>query len=136
MYCYDWPLALFEIRPMKVTRLLHAALLVNDLERSRKFYGGVLGLREKPRHNFDFSGVWYDLGETELHLMVVPDPLPPTEHRPRRDFHVALLIDDYEATKTHLSKLGIPVREGRHGLPQLFVRDPDGNLIELQQNAD
>jgi len=120
---------------MKVSRLLHAAILVNDLERAKNFYENVLGLTEKQRHSFDFNGVWYNLGECELHLMVVTDPLPPAEQRPRRDFHVAFLIDDYEATKAHLSKLAIPYREGRHGLPQLFVRDPDGNLIELQQQV-
>ncbi len=120
---------------MKLTRLLHAALLVSDLRRAKKFYEDVLGLKEKPRHDFDFNGVWYDLGECELHLMVVTDPLPPAEHRPRRDFHVAFNIENYQAAKARLDKLAIPYREGRHGLPQLFVRDPDGNLIELQQKA-
>ncbi len=118
---------------MKITGLLHAALLVNDLARARQFYEGVLGLKEKQRHNFDFDGLWYDLGECELHLMVVADPLPPAEQRPRRDFHVALEAENHQAAKEYLEKLGIPYREGRHGLPQLFVRDPDGNLIELQQ---
>ncbi|MCL5668480.1 MAG: VOC family protein [Gammaproteobacteria bacterium] len=120
---------------MKISKLLYVAILVNDLVRAREFYEGVLGLKEKTRHSFDFDGVWYDLGENELHLMVVADTLPPAEQRPRRDFHVAFLVDDFEATKVHLAKLGIPYREGRHGLAQLFVRDPDGNLIELQQKA-
>ncbi|MFP5344371.1 MAG: VOC family protein [Gammaproteobacteria bacterium] len=121
---------------MKISKLLHAAILVSDLARAREFYEGVLGLKEKPRHNFDFDGVWYDLGENELHLMAVPGPLPPAGERPRRDFHVACLIDDYAAMKAHLVRLGVPLREGRHGLAQLFVRDPDGNLIELQQRLE
>ncbi len=120
---------------MEISKLLHAAILVNDLARAREFYEDVLGLKAKQRNNFDFEGVWYDLGENELHLMVVPDALPPAGQRPRRDFHVALLIDDYEAAKTQFTKLGIPFRTGRHGLPHLFVRDPDGNLIELQQKT-
>lgn len=120
---------------MIVSRLLHAAILVNDLERAKNFYGNVLGLTEKQRHDFDFKGVWYDLGDCELHLMVVTDTLPPAEQRPRRDFHVALRINDYQAARQHFDRLGIPYREGRHGLPQLFVRDPDGNLIELQQKT-
>lgn len=118
---------------MHISKLLHTALLVSDLQRARQFYGGVLGLKEKPRQNLDFDGAWYDLGENELHLMVVPDVLLPAEQRPRRDYHVALLIDDHEAAKAHFTALGIPFREGRRGFPQLFVRDPDGNLIELQQ---
>ena len=120
---------------MKISKLLHAALLVNDLQRAKNFYEDVLGLKEKPRHSFDFDGVWYDLGENELHLMVVADALPPAEQRPRRDYHVAFLIDDYEAAKARLTKLGVPFREGRRGFPQLFVRDPDGNLVELQQDV-
>jgi catechol 2,3-dioxygenase-like lactoylglutathione lyase family enzyme len=118
---------------MNISKLLHAALLVNDLQRAREFYAGVLGLKEKSRQNLDFDGAWYDLGANELHLMVVPDALPPAEQRPRRDYHVAFLVDDYEAAKARLTKLGIPFREGRRGFPQLFVRDPDGNLVELQQ---
>ncbi|MEO6697721.1 MAG: VOC family protein [Gammaproteobacteria bacterium] len=121
---------------MKISGLLHTALLVNDLQRARQFYEAVLGLKEKSRHNFGFEGVWYDLGGNELHLMVVADTLPPAEQRPRRDFHVALKIEDYQAAKDHLDKRGIPYREGRRGLSQLFVRDPDGNLIELQQRSD
>lgn len=120
---------------VKISNLLHAALLVNDLERSRKFYEGVLGLRTKPRGDLDFEGVWYDLGDCELHLMAVPDALLPAEERPRRDYHVALMIDDYETAKARLVKLGVPFREGRRSVPQLFVRDPDGNLIELQPKS-
>ena len=69
---YAW---LFTIANMKISKLLHAALLVNDLQRAKQFYEGVLGLKEKLRHDFDFEGVWYDLGENELHLMVASHPL-------------------------------------------------------------
>ncbi|HWC77673.1 MAG TPA: VOC family protein [Blastocatellia bacterium] len=117
---------------MIIGRLLHAAILVTDIERSRDFYGKVLGLKEKPRHNFNFEGAWYDLGECELHLMVTHDPLPDQGQRPRRDFHVAFSIDDYDTARRSLEEAGIEYREGSSGLRQLFVRDPDGNLIELQ----
>lgn len=120
---------------MHISKLLHTALLVNDLRRAREFYEGVLGLKEKPRPALDFDGVWYDLGAHELHLMVVPDALPPAAQRPRRDYHVAFAIDDHEAVKARLTALGIPFREGRRGFPQLFVHDPDGNLVELQQDV-
>jgi catechol 2,3-dioxygenase-like lactoylglutathione lyase family enzyme len=116
---------------MRITKMLHAALLVTDLERAKKFYGGVLGLEEKQRHSFDFAGAWYDLGEAELHLMVTDRP--PVANRPPRDFHVAFAIDDIEATKRALEESGIRYREGRSGLAQIFLRDPDGNLIELQK---
>jgi catechol 2,3-dioxygenase-like lactoylglutathione lyase family enzyme len=118
---------------MRIGRLLHAALLVTDLERAKRFYGGVLGLAEKPRHGFDFEGAWYDLGECELHLMVTAEPLAPVSARPRRDYHVAFQVDDLEATRREIERAGLAYRESSSGLPSVFVRDPDGNLIELQQ---
>lgn len=117
---------------MELRKLLHAGLLISDLERSRRFYNGILGLKEKPRPAFDFPGAWYDLGESELHLIVTRETLPRPEARPSRDFHVSFLIDDYEATKQALNNAGVPFREGSSGIAQIFVRDPDGNLIELQ----
>ena len=120
---------------MLVGRLLHAALLVTDLERAKHFYGEVLGLIEKPRHSFNFDGAWYDLGECELHLIVTPENLLAAEDRPRRDCHVAFSIEDYDGTKRALKAAGVDYREGTSGLAQLFIRDPDGNLIELQKRS-
>jgi len=117
---------------MELLKLLHTGLLITDLERSKWFYGGILGLKEKARPDFDFPGAWYDLGECELHLIGTKEPLPPASARPSRDFHVSFLIDDYEGTKLALKHAGIQYREGSSGLAQIFVRDPDGNLIELQ----
>jgi glyoxylase I family protein len=118
---------------MKVDKFLHAALLVSSLERSREFYEGVLGLEQKKRHSFNFQGAWYDLGDCELHLIVTSEPLPSEEQRPQRDAHVSFLINDYEEWKSYLNSQGIHTREGRSGLKQLFIRDPDGNLVELQE---
>jgi glyoxylase I family protein len=118
---------------MELRRLLHAGLLITDLERSRAFYTGILGLKEKGRPDFDFPGAWYDLGECELHLIATKDSLPPASERPSRDFHVCFLIEDYEGTKQALERAGVGFREGSSGLAQIFVRDPDGNLIELQR---
>jgi glyoxylase I family protein len=121
---------------MKIGRLLHAAVLVSDLDRAKQFYGGVLGLKEKPRHSFNFDGAWYDVGDCELHLIVSSEALMPAEQRPRRDSHVAFSVGDYDATRNALKEAGVTYREGSSGLAQIFVRDPDGNLIELQKPGD
>lgn len=118
---------------MRIGKLLHAALLVKDLESARQFYGGVLGLKEKPRYDFDFAGAWYDLGYCELHLMVTPESLPAVESRPRRDHHIALEVDDLEDAKRALEIAGLSYRASSSGRASIFVRDPDGNLIELQE---
>lgn len=118
---------------MRIRKLIHAALLVTDLDRARRFYGGVLGLKEKPRPDFNFPGAWYDLDECELHLMVTPESPPRTANRPRRDCHVAFRVDDLEAAKRALEEAGLEFRKSSSGQPSIFVRDPDGNLIELQE---
>jgi catechol 2,3-dioxygenase-like lactoylglutathione lyase family enzyme len=114
-------------------RLLHAAFLITDLERAKRFYANVLGLKEKPRPDFDFPGAWYDLGDCELHLMVTSEALTPADSRPRRDHHIAFRVDDLEETRRSLREAGLTFRESSSGMPSVFVRDPDGNLIELQQ---
>ncbi len=117
---------------MQINRMLHAALLVRDLDRAKAFYGGVLGLIEKPRHRFTYPGAWYDLGGCELHLMVTEARLAPPDDRPQRDAHIAFQVDDLEAVKREIEAAGLSYREGRSGLAQIFLRDPDGNLLELQ----
>ena len=118
---------------MKVTGLLHVAILVSDLEAAKQFYEGILGLEPKPRPNLDSPGVWYDLGDLELHLIVTTQRLLSANERPNKDFHLALAVEDYEVIKKELTDAGVPFRESRAGVPQVFVRDPDGNLIELQK---
>lgn len=117
---------------MKVTGLLHVALLVSDLESARQFYEGILGLKQKPRPSLDSPGVWYDLGDLELHLIVTTRQLLSANERPNKDSHMALAVEDYELIKSELRDAGVPFRESSAGAPQVFVRDPDGNLIELQ----
>ncbi len=48
---------------IKINQLLHTGLIISDLEKSRAFYEGLLGLKPNPkRPDFGFPGVWYDIG--------------------------------------------------------------------------
>jgi len=120
--------------PIKITGFHHAGLLVTDLERACRFYEEVLGLRVLRRPDLDFGGCWYDLGDgQQLHLLCVE--VMPGHHEPaRRDRHLALAVDDLEASEAFLRERGYEVGRGsgRGGQPQLFIRDPDGNAIELR----
>lgn len=118
---------------MTVSGLLHVAILVSDLEAAKQFYEGVLGLKQKARPNLESPGVWYNLGDAELHLIVTTGQLPPANERPKKDSHFALSVEDIELIKKQLNDAGVPFRESSAGTPRLFVRDPDGNLIELQK---
>jgi catechol 2,3-dioxygenase-like lactoylglutathione lyase family enzyme len=126
-------------------RLQHCGLIVADLERSRRFYGGALGLEEVPRpHNFRFEGAWFQVGDDQLHLLVesettgsagAPDPGP--SGAMGLATHIALEVDDLEGSRARLDEHGVvliggPMPRG-DGYDQVFVRDPDGYVIELFQ---
>ena len=94
----------------------------------------MLGLKPNPaRPNFDFEGVWYDIGQNQIHLMVVPNPYADIT-RPAhggRDNHLALFVEDVEPIRAELDRAGIPYSMSKSGRAALFCRDPDGNAIEF-----
>ena len=117
-----------------IKQLLHAGLIVSDLEKSRAFYEGVLGLTPNPaRPDFGFPGVWYDIGRNQVHLMVVPNPYTDVIHPEHggRDIHVAFSVDDVEAVRSGLDKAGVAYSMSKSGRAALFCRDPDGNALEF-----
>lgn len=118
----------------RVAQLLHVSLLVADLARARDFYEGVLGLVPSPaRPQMDFAGVWYDIGPAQIHLLALPSP-DPVDGRPEhggRDRHTALAVEDWDALRLELNRRGIAYTLSRSGRRALFVRDPDGNALEL-----
>lgn len=122
----------------EITALLHASLLIADVERARAFYEGVLGLAPSPaRPGMDFDGVWYDIGICQLHLLCLPNP-DPVEGRPvhgGRDRHTALAVKGWDELKARLDAAGIAYTLSRSGRRALFVRDPDGNALELVEAA-
>ena len=116
--------------------LNHVSFPVRDLERAVRFYGEVLGLAPIPRPDLPFPGAWLGGNGIQVHLIVPPEgaPLgsPPPSLNPLGG-HVAFAIDDYEAVVTALHAAGIETLEAGSEIGQLWVRDPDGHLIELIQ---
>jgi catechol 2,3-dioxygenase-like lactoylglutathione lyase family enzyme len=109
----------------------HCSVLITDVVRSRHFYREQLGLKEiaAPR-TFDFVALWFDLGGGQtLHLLLKPKP---DMISPR---HFALGIDDARSAREYLRSRGIAIDETGE-IPhcdRFFIRDPDGNRIELIQ---
>jgi glyoxylase I family protein len=119
---------------VRLTELLHASLLVADLPTARAFYEGVLGLTpDANRPDLNFEGVWYAVGGGAIHLLALPNPDPLTG-RPEhggRDRHVALGVVGWAELRARLDAQGLPYSLSRSGRAALFVRDPDGNALEL-----
>jgi len=120
---------------MKISRLLHATILVDDLDRSRRFYEQILGFTASPaRPEMSFDGVWYDLApHQQLHLMQLPSPETGLQ-RPLhggRDRHIAFAVDDLSELLHDLEGSGISYRLSKTGRRALFCRDPDDNALEF-----
>ena len=116
--------------------LHHVSLVVTDLARAKAFYGDVLGLRELPRPAFPFAGAWYAVGDLQLHLTVhAPSrTLRGTTAIDSRDGHFAVRVRDYQQTVAYLRSRGVTIKESPDNVTpwaQLYVTDPDGNVIEL-----
>lgn len=119
---------------MEITRCLHTALLVSDLNQAQHFYGDVLGLPQAPR-SLKFPGLWYEVNGYQIHLMTAADYTPPlvNDEKWGRNPHLAFSVADVAAAKARLLAHGCPVQPSSSGRPALFTRDPDGNIIELNQ---
>ena len=118
----------------KITDLLHVSILVSDLNRTRAFYEGMLGLTpsaKRPKMTFD--GIWYDIGSAQIHVLELPNP---DQHAVRpehggRDRHIALGVADWESVKSMFDQAGVAYTLSRSGRRAFFCRDPDGNTLEL-----
>lgn len=115
---------------IEVVHLDHCSILITDVERSRRFYGSLLGLKEihKPR-TFDFTVVWYDLGNQHIHLLLKEKPDTISAR------HFALRVRDAAAARTYFQDRGVRTEETTPipGADRFFIFDPDGNRIEIIQ---
>lgn len=118
--------------------ILHATVIVADLESSLKFYCELLGLTINPdRPDLGYPGVWLDVGQQQVHLMQLPNP-DPTEGRPEhggRDRHIAFAIVDLEQLQQQFDAAGVDYTVSKSGRKAMFCRDPDGNALEFIEVA-
>lgn len=122
---------------MNISRLLHATILVADLNNARGYYEQILGFKPSSlRPEMSFDGVWYDFGPQQLHLMQLPNPEAGLQ-RPQnggRDRHLAFAVDDLSALMSRLEQAGIKFNLSKSGRRALFCRDPDENALEFVES--
>ena len=119
-----------------ITRIHHVSLITGDLPAALDFYTGILGLTIDPqRPDLGYPGAWLDVGEQQIHLLVLPNP-DPVDGRPThvgRDRHTAFHVADIAQLENRLDAAGIAFTRSRSGRRAIFCRDPDGNGVELIQ---
>jgi catechol 2,3-dioxygenase-like lactoylglutathione lyase family enzyme len=117
---------------VRAMRLNHVSIHATDMEESLRFYVEVFGMERLPSPNFSQHVEWLQLGDQQLHLFKRDTPAP--------DFHhIALDVDDFEAAYLKARELGLldddafgaSVRELPGGAVQMYIRDPAGNLVEI-----
>ena len=117
---------------MRATRFNHVSVHALDLDESLRFYVDVFGMERLPSPNFSAHVEWLRVGEQQLHLFKSENPAP-------RSHHFALDVDDFEAAYRKAKELellddetfGASVRELPDGAVQMYIRDPAGNLVEV-----
>ena len=119
---------------MIARRVDHVSFAVRDLARSLEFYRGVLGLELAPRPDLGIPGAWLQAGDAQVHLIEVPADFdagtPPVALNPAAG-HAAFGIDDYATALAKLRTHDLEVLAFGAASGQMWVRDPDGNIIEL-----
>jgi len=120
---------------LKTHGLLHFSLPVTDLDRSRKFYEGVLGMKvveQSPRM------VFLKTGEDFLILAKGSEPLKFDSSKSTPVHHAfKVMPDEFQSSIDDLRKNGVEVfniEERNTGVfwgPQAYFLDPDGNKLEI-----
>jgi catechol 2,3-dioxygenase-like lactoylglutathione lyase family enzyme len=134
---------------MRVKRIDHVALHVEDAAATGAFYTEVLGLarvtppiagpdaarvladlRERTQTSTRAGGMWVLAGDSQVHLI----PADPPDRR-ANPFgpHLAFEVEDFDEAKRDLERRGLSYLEAAEGLPfrQLWLLDPSGNTIEI-----
>jgi len=114
--------------------LTHVTVHSSDIDESVKFYGDVFGLESLPTPNFGVPCAWLALGNyQQLHLGDVGYGEGLGHH-----FGLSLPADKFvqvylEARERDILDGGFGTKVRRHpaGWIQMWVRDPSGNLVEV-----
>jgi glyoxylase I family protein len=121
-------------------RLQHVSLVIRDEAESRLFYTKVLGLKEATdRPPLPMDGLWLQVGELQIHLLVPPDSseLPRTRLLDRTPLapHTAFEVPALGPIVERLRAEGVEVIFSEYVDGQAFLLDPSGNVLELNAPA-
>ncbi len=119
---------------MTALRINHVSVHADDLEASARFYEDLFGMERVPAPSFpEVVVIWLKLGDQQLHLFQ-RDVEAPAAH------HFGLDVDDFAAVYRKAKERGLlstnapqgrPIRMHPAGWAQMYLRDPAGNLVEI-----
>ena len=128
-----------------ITALDHLVLTVTDIEATLAFYGDVLGMRAQEFTPKDGSVRWaLKFGAQKINLHRAGAEFKPHAETPKPGSADLCFLSDTRLGEwlSHLETCGVSIEEGpvqRTGatgpINSIYIRDPDGNLIEIANQA-
>ncbi|MGE5673108.1 MAG: VOC family protein [Mycobacterium leprae] len=127
---------------MKIERVDHLVLTVSDVEATISFYESALGMQAV---SFGAGRRALAFGRQKINLHAADAPIAPHAERPTPGSADLCLITStpIPAVIAHLQRVGVAIAEGpvtRTGavgpITSVYLRDPDGNLIEVSTYDD
>ncbi len=126
---------------IRATSFHHVTLICADLEATRRFYVDFLGMTEVPRPAFKFPGLWFQLGEVQIHATQQSPEAGQAGWGDRgnkvtsRGHHLAFAVDDVSQALATIAAHGVriasPLQLRPDGYQQVYLYDPDGHIVEL-----
>jgi len=130
---------------ISIVGLAHIGIRVHDLDRSLAFYSLLGFVKTAGPLGPEPVAILHHPSGTELNLVLnaakpsEPNVLMDVPEKHAGFTHIALSCPDITVAKSRLEAATIAIREGpvrfATGAQAIFVRDPDGNVIELNQPA-
>ncbi|GAA0460058.1 VOC family protein [Alkalibacillus silvisoli] len=114
-----------------VKRLDHVQLAAprNTEDEARQFFKEVLGFTEieKPEELKKRGGVWFEFGDSQLHIGV-EEPFAPAKKA-----HPAFEVTNLEALMSRLDRFNIEYQQDDKlpGAKRIYTNDPFGNRLEI-----
>lgn len=123
-------------------KFLHTCYRVKDLEASLKFYKDVLGFETSRKKDFpedEFTLVYLVIPGSDYELELTYNYDQKEDYELGNGYgHIAIGVDDLEATHAEYSKTDYEVGELKtlsdNSDSYFFITDPDGYKIEVIQN--
>jgi catechol 2,3-dioxygenase-like lactoylglutathione lyase family enzyme len=127
---------------VKVIGFDHLVLTVASIERTVAFYTRALGMTHEVFGPDTRSALRF--GAHKINLHQADNMFEPRAIHPQTGSgDLCLLVDDFEGIEAQLAAAGVPIlvpaseRTGARGvLRSIYLRDPDGNLVELSTYQD
>ncbi|NJB85497.1 catechol 2,3-dioxygenase-like lactoylglutathione lyase family enzyme [Lewinella marina] len=119
----------------------HYAINVDDLQQSADFYQRVFALDTVFNGTGNDRRVWFSLGEGMALHIIETDTV---DVKTTKGVHLCIAMADFDAFVAHLRKINVPFETWRgepmqsntrpDGVQQVYIQDPDGYWIEVNDN--